>query len=47
MTTTPAPEDRKPAPEEQEAPTTPELPVRTREQVTETLLKVIGPDPKH
>jgi hypothetical protein len=47
MTVTP-PENREPAPEQQQVQTTPEILVRTREQVTEMLLKVIGPpDPKH
>lgn len=47
MTMTP-PEDRETAPEQQQAQTTTEIPVRTREQVTELLLKVIGPPgPKH
>jgi hypothetical protein len=46
--TTPPPEDRKPASEQSEAPPTPELPLPTREQVTEALLKVIAPpDRKH
>ena len=45
MTTPTPPEDQEPALEQQETPQGGK-PVLTRAQVTEALLKVIGPDPK-
>ena len=46
MTTPTPPEDQEPALEQQETPEGRKMPVLTRAQVTEALLKVIGPDPK-